>query len=39
VLTELEKVWSDRLSGPPTKSMVTRTHDQLKMVMEELTLK
>jgi hypothetical protein len=39
VLTELEKVWSDRYSGPPTKSMVTRTHDRLKMVMEELTLK
>jgi hypothetical protein len=39
VLTELEKVWSDRHSGPPTQSMVTRTHDQLKRVMEELTLK
>jgi hypothetical protein len=39
VLTELEKVWSDRHSGPPTKSMVTRTHEQLRLVMEELTLK
>lgn len=39
VLTELEKVWIDRHGGPPTQSMVNRTHDQLKRVMEELTLK
>lgn len=39
VLTELEKVWSDRNIGPPTQSMVARTHEQLRAVMEELTLK
>ncbi len=39
VLTELEKVWSDRLSGPPTQGMVSRTHDQLRVLMEDLTLK
>lgn len=39
VLTELEKVWSDRTTGPPTQSMVARTHDQLRVVMEDLTLK
>jgi len=39
VLTELEKVWSDRTRGPPTKSMVFSTHERLKLVMEELTLK
>ena len=39
VLTELEKVWSDRESGPPTQSMVSRTHDQLQVLMENLTLK
>ena len=39
VLTELEKVWSDRESGPPTQSMVSRTHNQLQVLMENLTLK
>lgn len=39
VLTELEKVWNDRNIGPPTQSMVFRTHEQLRIVMEELTLK
>lgn len=39
VLTELEKVWSDRTTGPPTQSMVARTHEQLKKLMEDLTLK
>jgi hypothetical protein len=39
VLTELEKVWSDRLSGPPTQGMVSRTQDQLRVLMEDLTLK
>ncbi len=39
VLTELEKVWSDRTTGPPTQSMVARTHEQLKTLMETLTLK
>lgn len=39
VLTELEKVWSDRKSGPPTQSMVSRTHEQLRVLMEDLTLK
>lgn len=39
VLTELEKVWNDRNIGPPTQGMVARTHEQLRGVMEELTLK
>lgn len=39
VLTELEKVWNDKNIGPPTQSMVARTHEQLRGVMEELTLK
>lgn len=39
VLTELEKVWSDPHIGPPTQSMVAKTHEQLRTVMEELTLK
>lgn len=39
VLMELEKVWNDRNVGPPTHSMVARTHDQLRGVMAELTLK
>lgn len=39
VLTQLEKVWSDRTTGPPTQGMVVRTHEQLKSLMEELTLK
>lgn len=39
VLTELEKVWSDRTSGPPTQSMVARTHAQLQELMSNLTLK
>lgn len=39
VLTQLEKVWSDRTTGPPTQGMVARTHEQLKSLMEELTLK
>ncbi|SKA82333.1 hypothetical protein SAMN02745166_00894 [Prosthecobacter debontii] len=39
VLTELEKVWNDKNVGPPTQSMVARTHEQLREVMAELTLK
>jgi hypothetical protein len=39
VLTELEKVWNDRTSGPPTQGMVARTHEQLRSLMESLTLK
>lgn len=39
VLTELEKVWNDRNTGPPTQGMVTRTHEQLRDVMAALTLK
>lgn len=39
VLTELEKVWSDHSKGPPTQSMVARTHEQLREVMTDLTLK
>jgi len=39
VLTELEKVWNDKNIGPPTQSMVARTHEQLRALMEELTLK
>jgi len=39
VLTELEKVWSDKNLGPPTQGMVARTHEQLRQVMEDLTLK
>lgn len=39
VLTDLEAVWSDRHSGPPTQSMVARTHERLRSVMETLTMK
>ncbi len=39
VLTELEKVWNDKNMGPPTQSMVARTHEQLRDLMAELTLK
>lgn len=39
VLTELEKVWNDVNTGPPTQSMVARTHEQLRDVMTVLTLK
>ncbi len=39
VLTELEKVWNDRNIGPPTQGMVAGTHEQLRKVMEGLTLK
>jgi hypothetical protein len=39
VLTELEKVWNDKNTGPPTQTMVARTHEQLRDVMAELTLK
>ena len=38
VLTELENTWGNPKSGAPTQSMVARTHEQLKAVMEELML-
>lgn len=39
VLRELERVWGDERLGPPTQSMVARTHEQLRTLMEEITLK
>ncbi len=39
VLRELERVWADERLGPPTQSMVARTHEQLRTLMEDLTLK
>lgn len=39
VLTGLEKVWNNKTLGPPTQSMVAGTHEQLREVMENLTLK
>ncbi len=39
VLRELERVWADERLGPPTQSMVARTHEQLRSLMEEITLK
>jgi hypothetical protein len=39
LLTDLERVWNDKMVGPPSQSMVAKTHDQLRMVMENLTLK
>lgn len=39
VLRELERVWADERLGPPTHSMVARTHEQLRTLMEDLTLK
>jgi hypothetical protein len=38
VLTELEKTWGNPKSGAPTQSMVARTHEQLREVMESLML-
>lgn len=39
VLRELERVWGDERLGPPTQGMVARTHEQLRTLMEDLTLK
>jgi len=39
VISELERVWGDPKMGAPTQNMVIRTHEQLRAVMEELTLK
>ena len=39
VLRELEQVWGDERLGPPTQGMVARTHEQLRNLMEDLTLK
>jgi hypothetical protein len=39
VLRELERVWADERLGPPTQGMVARTHEQLRNLMEDLTLK
>ena len=39
VLRELERVWADDRLGPPTQGMVARTHEQLRTLMEDLTLK
>jgi hypothetical protein len=39
LLTDLERVWNDRMVGPPSQSMVAKTHEQLRTVMEDLTLK
>jgi hypothetical protein len=38
VLTELEKTWGNLKSGAPTQSMVARTHEQLRDVMESLLI-
>ncbi|MDZ4286333.1 MAG: hypothetical protein U0984_00150 [Prosthecobacter sp.] len=39
LLTDLERVWNDQMVGPPSQSMVAKTHEQLRTVMEDLTLK
>jgi hypothetical protein len=39
LLTDLERVWNDKMVGPPSQAMVARTHEKLKTVMEDLTLK
>jgi hypothetical protein len=39
VLSELEKTWGNTKAGAPTQSMVASTHERLRTVMEELTLK
>ncbi|HYF34105.1 MAG TPA: hypothetical protein VD994_02355 [Prosthecobacter sp.] len=39
LLTDLERVWNDKMVGPPSQAMVSKTHDQLRAVMEDLTLK
>ena len=39
VLRELERVWGDERLGSPPQSMVARTHEQLRTLMEEITLK
>lgn len=38
VLTELEKTWGNVKAGAPTQSMVARTHEQLRAVMQELMI-
>lgn len=39
VLSELEKTWGNAKAGAPTQSMVAGTHERLRLMMEELTLK
>jgi hypothetical protein len=39
VLSELEKTWGNTKAGAPTQSMVASTHERLRAVLEELTLK
>lgn len=39
VLSELEKTWGNTKAGAPTQSMVASTHERLRTVLEELTLK
>ncbi|MBV6498841.1 MAG: hypothetical protein CJBNEKGG_01071 [Prosthecobacter sp.] len=39
VLSELEKTWGNAKAGAPTQSMVAGTHERLRTMMEELTLK
>jgi hypothetical protein len=39
VLSELEKTWGNTKTGAPTQSMVAGTHERLRMMLEELTLK
>lgn len=38
VLTELVKTWGNPKAGAPTQSMVARTHEQLRNVIEELMM-
>jgi len=38
VLTELEKTWGNVKAGAPTQSMVARTHERLRAVMQELMI-
>lgn len=39
VLSELQKAWGNTKAGAPTQSMVAGTHERLRLMMEELTLK
>ncbi|MCA1964507.1 MAG: hypothetical protein LDL31_11225 [Prosthecobacter sp.] len=39
LLSDLERTWGNLKSGAPTQSMVAGTHERLRSVMEELTLK
>lgn len=39
VIHELQRVWGDPKIGAPTQGMVARTHEQLRLLMEGLTLK